>query len=256
MLDEALIRTQILLGDAGISRLAASHVFLAGLGGVGAYVAENLARAGVGRLTLVDHDCVGMSNLNRQLVALHSTLGRPKVEVMAERIADIAPNCQIDAQQVFLQADNVHALLAASGATVLADCIDAIACKAALIRAAQTLGMRIFSSMGAGNRLDPSQVRVARLNQTEGCPLARELRGLLRHAGASLDLWAVYSRERPRPPAPREAPDQGPGGRPKTVNGTISYMPALFGIHLAGAIVQHLLAEERQEPPSSATIEP
>ena len=242
MSDDASVRTRILIGEEGVARLAASHVFIAGLGGVGAYVAENLARAGVGRLTLVDHDCVGLSNLNRQLVALHSTLGQPKVEVMAERIADIAPDCQVDAWQIFLQADNVRDLLAQSGATVLADCIDAIASKAALIQAAQGLSMQIYASMGAGNRLDPGQVRMARLNQTEGCPLARELRGLLRHAGASLDLWAVYSRERPRPAAPREAPNHGPGGRPKTVNGTISYMPALFGVHLAGAILQQLLA--------------
>ncbi|WP_308388972.1 tRNA threonylcarbamoyladenosine dehydratase [Acidithiobacillus sp. AMEEHan] len=242
MSDDASVRTRILIGEAGLARLAASHVFIAGLGGVGAYVAENLARAGVGRLTLVDHDRVGPSNLNRQLVALHSTLGQPKVEVMAKRIADIAPNCRISAYHTFLQAENVRTLLAESEATVLADCIDAIACKAALIQAAQVLGMQIYSSMGAGNRLDPGQVRMARLNQTEGCPLARELRGLLRHAGASLDLWTVYSRERPRPAAPRETPDQGPGGRPKTVNGTISYMPAFFGVYLAGAILQQLLA--------------
>ncbi|MEY2341174.1 ThiF family adenylyltransferase [Acidithiobacillus sp. IBUN Pt1247-S3] len=242
MQDEASIRTRILVGDDGMARLAASHVLVAGLGGVGAYVAENLARGGVGRLTLVDHDRVGVSNLNRQLVALHSTQGMPKVEVMAARIADMAPNCQVSAHQTFLQADNVQALLAESGATVLADCIDAIACKAALIQAAQGLGMQIYASMGAGNRLDPSQVRIARLNQTEGCPLARELRGLLRHAGASLDVWAVYSRERPRPAAPREAPGHGPCGRPKTVNGTISYMPAFFGVYLAGAILQQILA--------------
>ena len=240
--DEAFIRTRILIGEEGIDRLAASHVFVAGLGGVGAYVAENLARAGVGRLTLVDHDRVGLSNLNRQLVALRSTQGMPKVEVMAARIADIAPDCQVTTRQIFLQADNVRALLAESGALLLADCIDAIACKAALIQAAQELSLSIYSSMGAGNRLDPSQVRMARLNQTEGCPLARQLRGLLRHAGASLDLWAVFSRERPRPAAPQEAPGNGPGGRRKTVNGTISYMPALFGVYLAGAILRQLLA--------------
>ena len=242
MFDDAFERTRILVGDDGLARLADAHVFLAGLGGVGAYVAENLARAGVGQLTLVDHDCVSGSNLNRQLVALHSTQGMPKVEVMARRIADIAPNCRVTTQQTFLQADNVQAVLRDSTATVLADCIDAIACKAALIQAAQGLGMAIYSSMGAGNRLDPGQVRLARLNQTEVCPLARELRGLLRHAGASLDLWAVYSREQPRPTAPRATPDAGPGGRPKTVNGTISYMPAIFGVHLAGAILQRLLA--------------
>ncbi|MHB1580818.1 MAG: tRNA threonylcarbamoyladenosine dehydratase [Acidithiobacillus sp.] len=234
-------RTEILLGVPAVATLRDRHVFIAGVGGVGGYVAENLARAGVGHVTLVDHDVVSVSNLNRQLVALHSTLDQPKVAVMAARIRDIHPDCVLETRQEFINADNAQSLLTGSGAEVVADCIDAIACKAVLIQTAQTLGLPVFSSMGAGNRLDPRRVRVARLNQTEKCPLARELRALLRKNGASLDVQTVFSDESPRPPSP-PAEVSALGGRAKTVNGTISFMPALFGVLLSGIILQHLLA--------------
>ncbi|MHB0888745.1 tRNA threonylcarbamoyladenosine dehydratase [Acidithiobacillus sp.] len=233
-------RTEILLGAEGVRNLADRHVLIAGIGGVGGYVAENLARAGIGRLTLVDHDVVGISNINRQLVALHSTLGRPKVEVMAERIRDIHPQCQVVTRQAFIDADGAGTLLQDLGAELVADCIDAIACKAALIAAAQQLGIPVLSSMGAGNRLDPRRVRVARLNQTEICPLARELRALLRKMGASLSFLTVFSDEAPAPALPPTVADGLPG-RAKTINGTISFMPALFGVLLAGLVIRQLL---------------
>ena len=233
-------RTAILLGAPAIEALRDRHVLIAGIGGVGGYVAENLARAGIGHLTLVDHDVVSISNLNRQLVALHSTLDQPKVEVMAARIRDIHPDCVLKMHQVFISDDSAPALLMDSGAEIVADCIDAIACKAILIQHAQRLRLPVFSSMGAGNRLDPRRVRVATLNQTEKCPLARELRALLRKNGASLDLQTVFSDESPRPTAP-PAEGAGSGARAKTVNGTISFMPALFGVILSGLILHHLL---------------
>ncbi|MBU2858415.1 tRNA threonylcarbamoyladenosine dehydratase [Acidithiobacillus ferrooxidans] len=234
-------RTEILLGASAVANLRDRHVLLAGVGGVGGYVAENLARAGIGHITLIDHDVVGISNINRQIVALHSTLDQPKVAVMAARIRDIFPDCVLETRQEFISADNATRLLADSGAEMVVDCIDAIACKAILIQTAQTLGLPVFSSMGAGNRLDPRRVRVARLNQTEKCPLARELRALLRKNGASLDVQTVFSDESPR----RETPPvevSSAGGRAKTVNGTISFMPALFGVVLSGIVLQHLLA--------------
>ncbi len=234
-------RTEILLGAPAVATLRDRHVLIAGVGGVGGYVAENLARAGVGHITLIDHDVVSISNINRQLVALHSTLNQPKVAVMAARIRDIHPDCVLETRQEFINADNAQGLLTGSGVEVVADCIDAIACKAVLIQTAQTLDLPVFSSMGAGNRLDPRRVRVAKLNQTEKCPLARELRALLRKNGAPLDVQTVFSDESPRPAAP-PAEVSGPGGRAKTVNGTISFMPALFGVVLSGIIVQHLLA--------------
>ena len=234
-------RTEILLGASAVANLRDRHVLLAGVGGVGGYVAENLARAGIGHITLIDHDVVSISNINRQIVALHSTLDQPKVAVMAARIRDIFPDCVLETRQEFISADNATRLLADSGAEMVVDCIDAIACKAILIQTAQTLGLPVFSSMGAGNRLDPRRVRVARLNQTEKCPLARELRALLRKNGASLDVQTVFSDESPRRVAP-PLEVTGASGRAKTVNGTISFMPALFGVVLSGIILQHLLA--------------
>ncbi|MFA7496430.1 MAG: tRNA threonylcarbamoyladenosine dehydratase [Acidithiobacillus sp.] len=233
-------RTEILLGGPALAGLHDRHVLIAGVGGVGGYVAENLARAGVGRITLVDHDVVGVSNINRQLVALHSTLNQPKVAVMAARIRDIHPDCEVVARQEFITVDNAEPILRESGAELVADCIDAIAWKAVLIASAQKLGLPVFSSMGAGNRLDPRRVRVARFNQTSHCPLAREVRALLRKNGASLDFLSVFSDETPRPTAAAEV-QSGPQGRPKTVNGTISFMPALFGVLLSGLIIEELL---------------
>ncbi len=234
-------RTEILLGASAVANLRDRHVLLAGVGGVGGYVAENLARAGIGHITLIDHDVVSISNINRQIVALHSTLNQPKVAVMAARIRDIYPDCVLETRQEFIGADNATRLLADSGAEMVVDCIDAIACKAILIQTAQTLGLPVFSSMGAGNRFDPRRVRVARLNQTEKCPLARELRALLRKNGAALDVQTVFSDESPRRAAPPLEASSA-GGRAKTVNGTISFMPALFGVVLSGIVLQHLLA--------------
>ena len=234
-------RTEILLGAPAVANLRDRHVLLAGVGGVGGYVAENLARAGIGHITLIDHDVVSISNINRQIVALHSTLDQPKVAVMAARIRDIYPDCVLETRQEFIGADNATRLLADSGAEMVVDCIDAIACKAILIQTAQTLGLPVFSSMGAGNRFDPRRVRVARLNQTEKCPLARELRALLRKNGAALDVQTVFSDESPRRAAPPLEASSA-GGRAKTVNGTISFMPALFGVVLSGIVLQHLLA--------------
>ncbi|MGC9215199.1 tRNA threonylcarbamoyladenosine dehydratase [Acidithiobacillus sp.] len=234
-------RTEILLGASAVANLRDRHVLLAGVGGVGGYVAENLARAGIGHITLIDHDVVSISNINRQIVALHSTLDQPKVAVMAARIRDIYPDCVLETRQEFIGADNATRLLADSGAEMVVDCIDAIACKAILIQTAQTLGLPVFSSMGAGNRFDPRRVRVARLNQTEKCPLARELRALLRKNGAALDVQTVFSDESPRRAAPPLEASSA-GGRAKTVNGTISFMPALFGVVLSGIVLQHLLA--------------
>ncbi|AHK80466.1 thiamine biosynthesis protein ThiF [Ectothiorhodospira haloalkaliphila] len=234
-------RTRMLLGDAGLEQLRRCHVFIAGLGGVGASAAEAIARAGVGRITLLDHDVVGPSNLNRQLVALHSTLGRPKAHVMAERIADIHPAARVIVRQDFLSPDNVADLLPADCDFVL-DGIDSIACKAALVHTCQQRGLSVISSMGAGGRLDPTAVRVGPLATTEKCPLARELRKRLRRLGGHLDYPVVYSTETPIKGSEHRPIDGQVSGRPRAVNGTISYLPALFGLTLAGEVVRGLLA--------------
>ena len=230
-------RTHILVGDAGISRLSAAHVFLAGLGGVGSYAAEALARAGVGALTLVDHDRVSGSNLNRQLPALHSTLGRKKIEVVAERIHDIEPACRLHLVDDFLAPDNVADHLP-DDCTAVLDAIDSLSAKVALVEEAYGRGLTVVSSMGAGGRLDPTRLRVTDLQQTSVCPLARALRTHLRRRGVGRGVTAVWSEEDPLPPLP---PQEIGRGRPRAVNGTVSYMPALFGLTMAGVAIRHIL---------------
>jgi len=236
-------RTEILIGTAGVARLRAAQVLIAGLGGVGGHVAEILGRAGIGRLTLLDHDVVSLTNLNRQLVALHSTLGRPKVEVMAERLRDMDPAIELTLIDEFLPPGQAEALIAGAAYDYVADCIDSIACKAALVAACQRQGVPVISALGAGNRLDVSRVRVAQLNQTQGCPLARELRRRLRALNVPLNYPVIYSDEPHRPPLPHQPVDGDQPGRPRAVNGTISCLPALVGVMLAGVIIQHLLGE-------------
>ena len=236
-------RTEILIGVEGLDRLRAANVLVAGLGGVGGYAAEALGRAGIGRLTLLDHDVVSPSNLNRQLLALHSTLGRPKVEVMAERLRDIDPGLELTLVGEFLRPDAAETLVTSVRYDYVADCIDSIACKAALVVACHRHGVPVISALGAGNCLDVSRVRVARLNQTQVCPLARELRRKLRELDAPLAYPVIYSDEPRRQPLPHQPVGGDTPGRPRAVNGTISYMPALFGILLAGYIVRRLLDE-------------
>ena len=236
-------RSQILIGDDGLDRLRQKTVLIAGLGGVGGYCAEAVARAGVGQMIILDHDTVSPSNLNRQLLALHSTLGRKKTEVMRERLLAINPELALTVCDRFIHPSDAGEWLAAYTPDMLADCIDSIACKAALIAAAQARGIAVISAMGAGNRLDVSRARIRSLNQTSGCPLARELRRTLKAHGANLGYPVVYSDEPRRQPLPHQPVGGDVPGRARAVNGTISYLPALFGIMIAGHIIQTLLGE-------------
>jgi tRNA threonylcarbamoyladenosine dehydratase len=231
-------RTHILLGDEGLQLLAGKHVFVAGLGGVGSYCVEALARAGIGRLTLLDHDVVAISNINRQLLALHSTVGQSKAELMRARVADINPACRVTILKTFLTIDNVNELVPADSDYVI-DCIDSLSCKVALVAESLKHGFNVASSMGAGNRLDPSRIKIADISKTEVCPLARLIRLRLRRENIYKPMLTVYSDEAgsaPLPPQPVEGQ-----GRDRAVNGTISYMPALFGMMLAGAVINRLL---------------
>ena len=230
-------RTQILLGGDGIEQLRGQHVFVAGLGGVGSYCTEALARAGIGRLTLMDHDVVATSNINRQLPALLSTVGQSKAELMRARIADINPDCAVTLIRTFLGRENVHELVPADCDYVV-DCIDSMACKVALVGHSVSIGLSVASSMGAGNKLDPSRIRVADISETRVCPLAREMRKHLRELGIKQGVLTVYTDESPRATLPPQPVDRG---RPRSVNGTISYMPPLFGFMLAGAVINRLL---------------
>ena len=241
----AQARTEILLGQAAMEALRAKSVMVAGLGGVGGYCAEALARGGVGRMVILDHDVVAPSNLNRQLLALHSTIGKRKSEVMRERLLDINPDLDVVVVQAFLQPDGAAALLDRVGRLdYLADCIDSIACKAALVHAAQQQGTPVMSAMGAGNRFDVTRTKIKTLNQTSGCPLARELRKRLKDLHADLRYPVVFSDEPRRQPLPHQPVGGETPGRPRAVNGTISFLPAQFGIMMAGFMLREMIVKD------------
>jgi len=235
-------RTHILIGDEGISRLQASHIFLAGMGGVGSFTAEALARMGVGKLTLIDHDIVSESNMNRQLIALHSTVGIAKAEVMAKRIQDINPDCEVNIIKEFLTPDTIPPLLD-QHFDVVVDAIDSMSSKTTLLEVAWRNKIAVFSSMGAGGKLDPTLIQTGDLMDTSMCKLAKQLRGHLRRRGVKRGIQTVYSIEATLPPLPPESVGRG---RPRAVNGTVSYMPSIFGLTLAGMVVNHIIGDARR----------
>lgn len=237
MSDDWLVRTRLLVGDACVARLRSSHVLLAGVGGVGGHVAEAVARAGIGRITLIDMDQVALSNLNRQLVALRSTIGLSKAEVMRNRILEINPACEVVVMSQMICHD-AHDLLQQICPDYLVDAIDSVNCKVALLLSANQLSIPTFSSMGAGRRLDVRAVQVCDLMQTSGCALARVVRQRLRKAGVGKGITVVMSSEPPRAAGPLEPAGEG---RMRAVNGTISYMPALFGTLLAGELLRSIV---------------
>ena len=235
-------RTHILIGDEGLNRLQNAHVFLAGIGGVGSYTAEALARMGIGKLTLIDHDAVSGSNMNRQLIALHSTIGIAKADVMADRIQDINPDCEVNVIKEFLTPSNIPDMLNKEFDAVV-DAIDSMSSKATLLEITWQNKISVFSSMGAGGKLDPTLIRTGDLMDTSMCKLAKQLRGHLRRRGVGRGIQAVYSIESPLPALP---PEQVGRGRPRAVNGTVSYMPCIFGLTLAGMVVNHIIGDARR----------
>lgn len=230
-------RTKLLLGDERASRLSNAHVLVVGLGGVGGYCAEMLARSGVGRLTIVDADIVQPSNINRQLVALHSTIGRPKVSVLAERLRDINPEIELEILEAFLKDDNMVELLDRHKYDFVVDAIDSLSPKVYLIALTLEHGYPIVSSMGAGAKSDPTQVHVADLSKSYNCALARALRKRLRKLNIRGGVPVVFSSELPNEEAVIEI--QGEHCKRSTA-GTIAYMPAIFGCHLAAYVLRSL----------------
>lgn len=235
-MEEWMQRTSLLLSENNLQHLQHSHILVVGVGGVGAYAAEMLVRAGVGHITIIDSDCVAPSNINRQLIALHSTIDKPKVDVLAQRLLDINPALQLTAIQRYVDVEGVETLLQTKYDFVV-DAIDTVAPKVALLATCLQGNIPVVSSMGAGARIDPTQIRYADINQTTHCGLARAVRSRLRKMNICHKLPVVYSTEIPR----ADAVEEVTGERNKrTTVGTVSYMPAIFGCYLAAFVIQRL----------------
>lgn len=229
-------RTSLLLGYVGLQRLAASRVLVAGVGGVGSYAVEALARAGVGSLTLVDSDTIHPSNINRQLHALTTTVGQPKVEVMAERLLQINPGLQVIPLQELITPDNVSSLLE-PGYDLVLDAIDTFGAKLALLQNCFERRIPVISSMGAAGKLDPTKIRIADIADSQGCRLARKLRKELRRGGISSGVTVIYSDE----PCSLERLGEPEAEGERRPLGTISYLPATFGLFMASEAIKRLL---------------
>ena len=233
-------RTELLLGKDKMQRLRDTHVLVVGVGGVGAYAAEMLCRAGIGEMTIIDADTVQTTNINRQLPATHATLGRPKVEVLTERFHDINPDIKLHALPMYLKEEDVNSLLAGTNNArfdFIVDAIDTIAPKCALISEALRRGIPIVSSMGAGAKSDITQIRFADIWDTYHCGLAKAVRTRLKKEGLRRSLPVVFSTEQ----ADRNAIITIEGEQnKKSTTGTISYMPAVFGCYLAEYVIRKL----------------
>ena len=241
-MDDQFSRTRLLLGDDGIKKLQKARVAVFGVGGVGGYVVEALARAGVGALDLIDNDTVARSNLNRQIIATLDTIGKPKVDVAADRVHAINPACTVRVFRTFYLPETKDQFDFTQYDYVV-DAIDTVSGKIALVLQAKEAGVPIICAMGAGNKLDPSMFEVADLYKTSVCPLARVMRTECRKRGIRR-LKVVYSKEPPVTPA-APAEDMAPGKR--SVPGSVSFVPAAAGLILAGEVVRDLVGLSRKQ---------
>ena len=216
-----------------------AHVLVVGLGGVGAYAAEMIARAGVGHMTIADADTVSATNINRQLIALHSTIGREKSDLMAERLRDINPDIDLTVINRFIKDDETDALLDSARFDFVVDAIDTLSPKLALIKGALDRGIPLVSSMGAGAKTDPTKMEICDISRTHHCPLAHMLRKRLHKIGIRKGFHAVFSPESVREGAMILCEEQNK----KSNTGTISYIPALFGIGCASVVIRSLIGE-------------
>ncbi|WP_296010126.1 tRNA threonylcarbamoyladenosine dehydratase [uncultured Adlercreutzia sp.] len=234
-MEDIFARTRLLLGDDGLARLAAARVAVFGIGGVGGYAVEALARSGVGALDLIDSDTVDVTNLNRQIIATLPGVGRPKVSVAAERVASINPACTVRTHECFFLPETADRFDFSAYDYVI-DAVDTVAAKMALVEAARAAGTPIVSSMGAGNKLDPTAFRVADIYETSVDPLARVMRRELRRRGIPA-LKVVYSTEPPREPFP-DGERVKDGTRPAP--GSVAFVPSVAGLILGGEVVRDL----------------
>ena len=246
-------RTELLIGTVGVSILADSHVMICGIGGVGSYAAEALGRAGIGHITLVDFDDISTTNVNRQIHALSSTVGQQKVDAMAARLRDINPAAEIIPAKEFFSAENAERLLTPRPDYVL-DAIDNFTAKASLISICRQQGIPVISSMGAANKLDPTKIEVSDISSSKNCRMARSMRKILKSKGITTGVQVVYSTELHRElnPATPELCDSDnlcpvlpeetlKGEYRRAILGSISYIPSIFGLTMAGVVVNELL---------------
>ena len=230
---EEFSRTAYVYGEDAIEKLNKAKVAVFGVGGVGGYICEALVRAGVGSIDIFDRDTVSVSNINRQIIALHSTVGRPKVEVMKERMLDINPDCKINAYNVFYLPENADEF-DLSGYDYVADAVDTVAAKLEIAERAYKLGIPTISAMGAGNKTDPTRFEVADIANTTVCPLARVMRKELKARGIK-KYKVIYSKEEPRKSGITDA-ETG-----KAIPGSLSFVPSAMGLIMAGEIVNDIL---------------
>jgi len=241
-MDERFVRNEMFWGEEGQARLASAHVILFGLGGVGSYTAECLARSGIGELTLVDSDTVSVSNINRQLEALTSTVGLPKADAVAARVRDINPDCRVHPIHGLYDAAHRDAFFPEGCRyDYIVDAIDLVSCKLDLAETARRLDIPLIMALGTGNKLDPTQLQIADISKTYGCPLARVMRKELRNRGISRQT-VVFSPEEPAPTTQSEAP---PPGR-RSVPASNPWVPATAGLLLGSAVVRDILSKERK----------
>ncbi len=235
-MEEWFSRTELLLGKDRLNYLKSKHVLIAGVGGVGAYAAEMICRTGIGRITIVDGDIVQPSNINRQLIALHSTVGNIKVNILRDRLLDINPDLNLTTINTFLQDERIPELLDATKYDFVVDAIDTLSPKVFLIYNALIREIPLISSMGAGGKLDPSKIKVADISESYNCNLARFVRKRLSKLNAKQKFPVVFSSEQ----ANQNAIIVSEEKNKKSTVGTISYMPAIFGCYLGAYVVRNL----------------
>ena len=238
-----LERSELLLGKEGLERLKGANILVVGVGGVGAYAAEMLVRAGVGSMTIADSDTVSESNINRQLIALHSTVGRVKTEVLAERLKDINPELKLAVVPEYIKEEKTDEILDSNDFDYVVDAIDTLSPKLALIKGALDRNIPLVSSMGAGAKLDPTKMEICDISKTHHCPLAHMLRKRLHKMGIRSGFKAVFSAEPPVEGAMILCEEQNK----KSNVGTTSYLPALFGIGCASVVIRDLIEFNKEQ---------
>lgn len=231
-------RTELMMGADDLSRLFDKNVLIIGLGGVGGICAEMIVRAGVGKMTIVDNDTVDASNINRQIQALHSTVGKPKAQILSQRLKDINPELDLTVHEMYIKDEKTDQLLESAQWDYVVDCIDTLSSKVFLIDACKSRNINIVSSMGAGGKYDPSLIEVTDISKTHQCNLARYVRKRLHNLGVREGVKVVFSAEKVDQSRIIETEKAFPK---KSIIGTLSYMPAMFGCTVASVVLRDLL---------------